>query len=307
MDSRLPADVALLEETARKRFQRLGGVDVARRAESEPLRRDVAAGALAELGAGDLDVRADPDQLLAGAALCRAAGSVVLPWPVVGQLLRVEGRYLAMVDASCVRIDHGSVGVGWIAADLTGGAWLAGQGRPGVTGRLGPFVVAAGLDEPARPLDAGDRARYLILQAWLVLGALETAVADVVEHLRARRQFGHALADFQAIRFAMADVTVSLRGLEQLSKATTWRLGRGDEREGLADAMALRLHAADVAVATLRAAHQFYGALGFCDETDLSVIDRHLQPTLRYPLSAERIAQALVPFVRGRTLTGNIT
>jgi alkylation response protein AidB-like acyl-CoA dehydrogenase len=135
------------------------------------------------------------------------------------------------------------------------------------------------------------------------LGALETAVA---EHLRVRQQFNQALADLQTIRFTMADVTVSLRGFEQLSKATTWRLGRGDERERLADALALRLHAVDVAVATLRVAHQFYGALGFCEETNLSVLDRHLQPTLRYPVSAERIAQALVPFIRGRALTAKI-
>ena len=77
-------------------------------------------------------------------------------------------------------------------------------------------------------------------------------------------------------------------------------------RERLADAIGLRLQAAETAVAALRAAHQFYGALGFCDETDLSVIDRHLQPVLRYPLSGERLAQALVPFVQDGVFTARI-
>ena len=39
------------------------------------------------------------------------------------------------------------------------------------------------------------------------------------------------------------------------------------------------------------------GAIGFCDEHDLSVLDRHLQPLLRLPASAEVLADRLVPAV----------
>jgi hypothetical protein len=40
------------------------------------------------------------------------------------------------------------------------------------------------------------------------------------------------------------------------------------------------------------------GAVGFCDEHDVSVIDRHLQPLLRDPCSGESLALRLVPAVR---------
>ena len=307
MDTRLPDDVAMLEEAARLRFRRLGGVHAARRAEADPTERDQAREALRELGASELDVRADDDQLLAAAALCRAAGSVVLPWPLIGELLRVDGHYLALMDDGCVRVDHGTLDVPWIGATPAGSAWRLRSARTGLTGRLGPFVATAELGDPVEGgVGTDDVARYLVLQAWTILGALESSVAGVVEHVRTRHQFGRPLAEFQVIRFTLADVEVAVRGLQQLAKLTVWRRGRSDARERLADAIGLRLQAAETAVAALRAAHQFYGALGFCDETDLSVIDRHLQPVLRYPLSGERLAQALVPFVQDGVFTARI-
>ena len=62
--------------------------------------------------------------------------------------------------------------------------------------------------------------------------------------------------------------------------------------------MALRLHAVDTARAVLRTCHQMLGAIGFCDEHDVSVIDRHLQPLLRDPCAGETLAMRLVPAVR---------
>jgi hypothetical protein len=306
MDSRIPDDVRQLGEAAKRRFERLGGVDLARRAEADPAARELAQKALTELGSADLDVRADVEQLLAGAVLCRAVGGVVLPWPLVPELLRIGDRHLVLIDTAVVRVDHGTVDADRLGADLTGRAWSLVTGAPGVAGRLGPFVTPAELGPEQPDVVEDDIARYLTLQSWTMLGALETSLAEVIDHVRTRRQFGQALAEFQAIRFAMADIAIAVRGLEELAKLTVWRLGRGTADEHVADAMALRLHAAETTVGTLRALHQFYGALGFCDETDLSVIDRHLQPTLRYPLSAERLAQALVPYVRSGVLSARI-
>jgi hypothetical protein len=39
------------------------------------------------------------------------------------------------------------------------------------------------------------------------------------------------------------------------------------------------------------------GALGFCDESDVSVLDRHTQPLIRLPLGAEGLALRLMPGV----------
>jgi hypothetical protein len=45
----------------------------------------------------------------------------------------------------------------------------------------------------------------------------------------------------------------------------------------------------------LRTAHQLLGALGFCDESDVSVLDRHTQPLIRLPVSSEILALRLIP------------
>ncbi len=61
----------------------------------------------------------------------------------------------------------------------------------------------------------------------------------------------------------------------------------------MADVLALRVHALDVARAVLRTCQQLHGAAGVCDEYDISVLTRHVQPALRLPCSAERTAEAL--------------
>jgi alkylation response protein AidB-like acyl-CoA dehydrogenase len=95
----------------------------------------------------------------------------------------------------------------------------------------------------------------------------------------------------------MADASVAVRGLDELAKFTTWRLTAAEPAQRHADAVALRLHAVDSAVAVLRTCHQMLGAIGFCDEHDVSVIDRHLQPLLRLPVSADVLAARLIPAV----------
>jgi alkylation response protein AidB-like acyl-CoA dehydrogenase len=65
-----------------------------------------------------------------------------------------------------------------------------------------------------------------------------------------------------------------------------------------ADALVLRLKAAETARQVLRTAHQLLGALGFCDESDVSVLDRHTQPLIRLPLGPEALSLRLIPDVR---------
>jgi alkylation response protein AidB-like acyl-CoA dehydrogenase len=164
--------------------------------------------------------------------------------------------------------------------------------------KLGPFVVPASLGVAAGDVDRDDIARHLVLGAWRILGGIEAAFAQVVEHVKARKQFGQALAQFQVVRFGIADASVALRGLDELARFTAWRLDVAEPASRYADALALRLHAVDTARAVLRTCHQMLGAVGFCDEHDVSVIDRHLQPLLREPCSAESLALRLVPAVR---------
>lgn len=306
MNTALPADVVAFGAAARARFAALGGAELALRAETDDSARSSAGAALEELGAWDVDPRDDEDGLLAAAELCRAAGAVVLPYPLVEQLLSIDGRPLALVDPGRPWIDHGDIDAAWTAADLDGNAWAVRTAarRPA---RLGPFVTRAQLLDPADAVSLADIDRHLLLGSWRILGGLDAALALASEHVQVRKQFGQPLAEFQAVRFALADAVVAHRGLDELAKFTIWRLGTATAAAMHADAVALRVHADDVAVKVLRCCHQLFGAIGFCDEHDVSVIDRHVQPLLRLPHSAEALADHLVPAVSANQLESLFT
>lgn len=296
MNSSLPEEVLSFSRSARRRLGSLGGAELALRAEQDRSERTAVGKALAELGVGELDVRDGEHQLLACAELCRVSGALALPWPLVEQLTAVGGRPLALVDLGRPRVDHGDVLDGWLGCDLDGNAHDLVVGTP-TSAKLGPFLVPAELGAPQGRVSSDDVALHLVLGTWRLLGGLEAALAQVVEHVGVRRQFGRPLAEFQSVRFAVADASVAVRGLEELAKFTTWRLHCAPQPQRLVDATALRLHGAEKAVQVLRACHQLLGAVGFCDEHDVSVLDRHLQPLIRLPLSAEALAARLVPAV----------
>ncbi|HVW81588.1 MAG TPA: acyl-CoA dehydrogenase family protein [Mycobacteriales bacterium] len=298
MKTSLPDDAVSYGDAVRRRLERLGGVDFGLRAEADRGLRDEATKALDDLGAFDLDVRDDLDQFLAAAELCRAAGALCLPLPVVESLVRVDGQRLALIDPATPRVDHGDLPGEWLGADLDGIAHRLEIGPVPYRAKLGPFLVPARIGEQVAPVDPDDIARHLVLGAWRILGGLQAAFGQVVEHVKARKQFGQALAQFQVVRFGIADANVALLGLDELARYTAWRLTAAEPARRQADAVALRLHAVDTARSVMRTCHQLLGAIGFCDEHDVSVIDRHLQPLLREPCSGESLALRLVPAVR---------
>jgi hypothetical protein len=292
----LPQDISDFAAVAVKRLTRLGGPPAALRAEADDSVRDAARAALNEVGAFDLDVRSSPDDLLAAAVLCQAAGATVLPYPLVEELLSIDGARLALVNPKAPRIDHGDLVGDWIAADLDGNRY---RPRPAArTGaKLGPFLVPATLGAPEGSVKAADVNLHLVLGSWRILGAVQQSLQIVTEHVRARIQFGKRLADFQAVRFAVADAAVAVRGLHELAKYTICRPESLPAPIHSADALVLRLKAADTARQVMRTSHQLLGALGFCDESDVSVLDRHTQPLIRLPLGTDELALRLIPSV----------
>ncbi len=98
MNTELPQDITDFAAVAAKRLARLGGPQAAIRAETDDTVRQSARDALTELGAFELDVRSGSDDLLAAAALCRAAGAAALPYPLVEELLAIDGARLALVN-----------------------------------------------------------------------------------------------------------------------------------------------------------------------------------------------------------------
>ncbi|OBI46290.1 acyl-CoA dehydrogenase family protein [Mycobacterium sp. E796] len=297
MKTELPQDISDFAAVATKRLARVGGPPAALRAEADDSVRDAARSALTDVGAFELDVRSEADDLLAAAVLCQAAGANALPYPVVEELLAIDGARLTLVNPEAPRIDHGDLPGDWIAADLDGARY---HPQPGVrtNAKLGPFLVPATLSAPDGTVPAGDVNLHLVLGSWRILGALQQSLHIVTEHVRARVQFGQPLADFQAVRFAVADAAVGVRGLHELAKYTICRPESLPVQVHSADALVLRYKAADTARQVLRTSHQLLGALGFCDESDVSVLDRHTQPLIRLPLSAEALALRLIPDVR---------
>lgn len=301
MKTELPQDISDFAAVATKRLTRLGGPPAALRAEADDGVRDAARAALSDVGAFELDVRSAGDDLLAAAVLCQAAGATALPYPVVEELLAIDGARLALVKPEAPRIDHGDLPGGWVAADLDGNRYQP-RAATRTNAKLGPFLVPATVSAPDGRVPAGDVNLHLVLGSWRILGALQQSLHIVTEHVRARVQFGKPLADFQAVRFAVADAAVAVRGLYELAKFTICRPESLPVQVHSADALVLRFKAADTARQVLRTSHQLLGALGFCDESDVSVLDRHTQPLIRLPLGAEALALRLVPDARDGNL-----
>ncbi len=297
MNTELPQDITDFAAVAVKRMGRLGGPPAALRAENDDGVRLAARDALNEVGAFGLDVRSGDDDVLAAAVLCQAAGAAALPYPLVEELLAIDGARLSLVNPQAPRIDHGDLPGAWLAADLDGNRYRP-QPASRTAAKLGPFLVPARLSAPDGTVSAADVNLHLVLGSWRILGAVQQALDIATEHVQARVQFGKPLADFQAVRFTVADATVAVRGLHELAKHTLCRSKSAPTQIFSADALVLRLKAADTARQVLRTAHQLLGALGFCDESDVSVLDRHTQPLIRLPLGPEALALRLIPRVR---------
>jgi acyl-CoA dehydrogenase-like protein len=308
MNPVLPDDALEFGETARKAFEKLGGVDAARRAEEDRTFRAEVGATLHALGIDDVDARANIDMFCAAAALCEAAGRVVLPYPVVGMLLR-HGVPFALVPHDRARVDHADLFEAWNVATIDGTGHAARPSAPSSDaqfGRLGPFVVDCVIDGEPSPLthESGIDVRYwLVLTSFLILGAADRAVELASDHVSNRIQFGKPIATFQAVQFMLADAAVAVAGLRELAHFTLWRSATIPE-EAAPDVLALRVHAIDVARSVLRTCQQLHGASGVCDEYDISVITRHIQPALRLPFSAERGAALLADAIQSQGFAG---
>ncbi|HEV2369689.1 MAG TPA: acyl-CoA dehydrogenase family protein [Acidimicrobiales bacterium] len=315
MNPRLPDTVAEFGAAAEKAFIALGGIDHARAAEADPGRRDKAAGAIEALGVGQLDPFEDLDSAAAAGELARVAGRVVLPYPVASVLAAAEPGG----DSPCpfapagtdLLVDHGDLFPMWNVAGLHGTIRAAAPDGAALGTRLGPFVgrlrptAANGAVNGVQGHRDG-RPRldlHLILTAWLVLGAVERALELAVEHVTGRVQFGQTLSSFQAVQFQLADAAVGVDGLRELCRFALWRWWTESER-CRPDSLAVRLHALDVGRAVLRTSQQLHGASGVCDEYDISVLCRHLQPALRLPFGAERAAEELADAVARHGFAG---
>ena len=254
------------------------------------------------------------------------------------------GRPVAVVPGRRLRVDHGDLFDEWLVCGTDGSAVVARPRGSRLATRLGPFVTdlavgpgnpdgrSTGTGEDRDPPAGHDPAApsappppspspspsasptapaasprqaawWLTLSSWTILGGLGRAVELATAHTQERIQFGKPLTAFQTVRFQLADAAIAVAGLRELALFTLWRLDVAPD-QAWPDVLALRSHALDVARAVLRASQQLHGASGLCDELDICVLVRHLQPALRLPAGAEETARQLATAIAGHGFDG---
>jgi acyl-CoA dehydrogenase len=290
-----PATAVAYEQTVTAAIRDLGGVDVTRAVEAEPARRRlVVPPLLDQLGLAELDPWADEDESAAAMLGVRAAGAAVLPWPLAHALAvpsplrhQIDGAYLTMGQPR--RLDHLDLFQNAIAIDVGKRSATPVTAGAGQRAPLDPFATEA-IARPA-PLDPDidvDQivAMHVLLDAFWVAGALTTVVDLATSHAQGREQFGRPIGTFGEVRWRIADIAVARDGLDELARYTWWLVRQRAATD--ADVFALRVQMLEAAGVVLANGHQVLGAMGLCEEHDVAVIDRHLQPVLHRP--AGRVA-----------------
>lgn len=302
MNREWPADALAFEESVAASLRSRGGIELTRACEADPSRRETELRPLVEaLGFGEIDFRAGEVEAAAAALGAKAAGRVVAPWPLVAQLAAPVGESgdgaspapgaIYLVDGPPRRAPHLDLVAGAIAVELGEGTCheLLATG-PVTTMPLDPFGVPCRVGaEVECPADAV--LGHVVLSAFYVLGALETAVALAAAYSVERSQFDRPISSFGAVQWRLADLSGARSALTELSAFTLGRLIDGTAT--LADAWGLRLTMIESAETILADSHQVLGAIGLCEEHDVTVIDRHLQGLLRRPFGRAATNAAL--------------
>lgn len=105
------------------------------------------------------------------------------------------------------------------------------------------------------------------------LGTAQAALERARNYLRERRQFGKALAEFQALQFKLADMATELEAARQLLYTAARKLDAKEPDAGVAAAMAKRF-ATDVGFQVANDALQLHGGYGYLQDFPL---ERHLR------------------------------
>jgi hypothetical protein len=115
-----------------------------------------------------------------------------------------------------------------------------------------------------------DKGRIAI--AAFSLGIAQAALEASLRYARERRQFGHAIADFQAIQFKVAEMAVKV----DAARLLTWRAATLADRGAThtAESSMAKLFASESAVEVALEAVQLHGGYGYIKEYP---VERHLR------------------------------
>lgn len=128
--------------------------------------------------------------------------------------------------------------------------------------------ASAGVSEPhdERLTDAFDHA-VLACSAEL-LGCGERLLADTVDYVKQRQQYGRTIGSYQAIKHSLADVRIALDFARPLVHGAALAISTD---EGTRAVSAAKVAAGDAAYLASRVALQLHGAIGYTAEFDLGL------------------------------------
>lgn len=275
----------------------LGGVDLSRAAETDPASRASLAASLDGFGLWDIDPLAGAEEAAFASVLCHRAGRFNLPFPVAE---RLSASSLEGIDALCVVhprtpvVPHAGLGLRWAGVDGDTVHTLTEVDADGIPARIAPFTtpatIGAAIDDPHT---ASREALALLLTGSTLLGVCDAAADETYTYVGTRRQFGSPIGSFQGVRFALTDVATALQGAHELGRYALWSFTQRRDT-ALADALAYRIAVLEAADITFSRCHQAHGAIGLCDETDLSWLSRHSRSLRHAPWGITRTEQRLL-------------
>ncbi|MDH2427700.1 acyl-CoA/acyl-ACP dehydrogenase [Sphaerisporangium sp. TRM90804] len=182
-------------------------------------------------------------------------------WTLTGRKTMVS--HASQAAAVLVPADTGE-GAGLFLVDPA-----AADVRPAPTATGEPaavLILDATPGEPVGPADGAAVAalRLLCLTAitacasGVLAGALELTTA----HIRTRRQFDRALAEFQAVTVQIADVYIAGRALDVAVWSGAWRVAQGLDAEAELDLCVAAHTVTDTALAALYTCQHLHGGIG---------------------------------------------
>ncbi len=129
-----------------------------------------------------------------------------------------------------------------------------------------------------------------MLAAWIA-AAGERIVADAAEHARARKQFGKAIGEFQAVAHPLADAAMALASARTLARRAAWTIDRAGLRAARRPGAVARHAATRAARAAAHIAHQTFGALGITLEGPAFHVSRRILQAAAQPPGETRAAE----------------
>ncbi len=159
------------------------------------------------------------------------------------------GRILVSAGIDVVLVDPAAPGVTITATPSS-------SGDPEYTVRLDQAPVAGTLAMEARDLHRLATAGACCLAD----GALAGALALTRDYIATRRQFGRALAEFQAVSVQIADVYITSRTLHLITLSACWRLAVSLDPDSDLDAAAWWV--TEEAVRSVLSCHHMHGGVG---------------------------------------------